>query len=57
MLLANKQAVSIKLATTVGHFYVALTLTWQMFILLDHLVIFKIGFTESFDHETGSTNK
>ena len=34
---AAKQATSIKFATTVGHFYVTLTL--QMFIWLDHFVL------------------
>ena len=37
MLSATKQAVSIKPATTVGHFYETLTL--QTFILLDHFVL------------------
>ena len=32
-----KQEINIKLATTVGHFYVTLTL--KMFIWLDHLVL------------------
>ena len=38
MLTATKQAINIKLATTVGHFYETLTLTLQTFIWLDQLV-------------------
>ena len=39
MLSATKQAISIKLATTIGHFfYVTLTWTLQMFIWLVQLV-------------------
>ena len=38
MLSATKQAISVKPATTVGHFYVTLTL--QIRIWLDHLVFF-----------------
>ena len=44
MLSATKQAISIKLATFVGHFfYVTLTLTLQMFIWLVHLVAFSLS--------------
>ena len=38
MLSETKQAISITVATTVGHFYVTLIL--QTFIGLDHLVLF-----------------
>ena len=42
MLAATKQAISIKLATTTGQFYVTLTL--QTFTWLDHLVLHDLDF-------------
>ena len=49
MLSATKQAISIKLATTVGHFYVTLTLTSQTFIWLVHLGFsFLLSFSPPF---------
>ena len=39
MLSVTKQVISITLATTVGHFYVTLTLTLQTFIWLVSLVL------------------
>ena len=42
MLSATKQAISIKLATTVGDFYVTLTLTLQTFVWLVQLVFFLL---------------
>ena len=42
MLSATNQAISIKLATTVSHFCLTLTLTLQTFILLIHLVSFCV---------------
>ena len=40
----SKQAIHIKRDTTVGHFYVTLTLTLQSLILRDQLVIYACPF-------------
>ena len=39
--LTTKQAISIKLATTVSHSFFYVTLTLKMFVWLDHLVTFN----------------